>query len=184
MTIYHDLYITILVWYNFLAYSGSTKVSRMCSMPVDSCVESCIYRMAQIFDGGGKYWRIWRISSNSSIFSLSKFSILTADEFVAIRLHSKKNYISEAPSLENHNIQSSPSHTTNYRLTTCLHYWSRGNPSMHVLRCDILQYARTYPAATQKGVADFQLQCTCILRFSHYVAIRYVHIAKIKRRAQ
>ena len=37
-------------------------------------------------------------------------SLLTADEFVAIRLHSKINYISEAPSLENHNIQTSLSH--------------------------------------------------------------------------
>ena len=33
-----------------------------------------VYCTAQIFDGG-KYWRIWRISSNSSIFFLSKFSI-------------------------------------------------------------------------------------------------------------
>ena len=50
ITIYHDLHvyhnsdsITIVVGYNFLAYDGSTKVSRMCSMPVDLCVESCIY---------------------------------------------------------------------------------------------------------------------------------------------
>ena len=36
-----------VLWYhnhdsNFLAYDGSTKVSRICLMPVDSCVESCI----------------------------------------------------------------------------------------------------------------------------------------------
>ena len=50
---------------------------------------------------------------------------------------------------------------------------------MHVLRCDImcpLYYARTYPATTQKGVADlclYQLHAmhVHIKIFSLYVAI-------------
>ena len=43
---------------------------------------------------------------------------------------------------------------------------------MHVLQFDISYVSfniLAHPAATQKGVVDFQLQCTCMLRFSHYV---------------
>ena len=64
---------------------------------------------------GANFYEFDKLPAIRQYFSYQNFPcsyLLTADKFVAIQLQSKKNYItdSEAPSLENHNIQSSLSH--------------------------------------------------------------------------
>ena len=103
-----------------------------------------IYHMAQKIDGGNidEFPAIIVNVFPIKIFHLVSY-LATADKFVAIRLHSN----TEAPSLENHNIQSSLSYHNYLILIKVMLYASQFHASvnhivdhvegMHMLRCDI-----------------------------------------------
>ena len=147
----------------------------------------------------GNYWWIWQIS-NIQYFPYQNFPfsyLLTADEFVVIRLHPKVSSLALYTQLRCLDIEKlNKLHTWHKTRNVPWKNWDGSSKNSfftataqgaHVetnrgMRCDIIPpafcYACTYPVATQilwliyvYNTMHMQMHVHTTIRFSHYVAI-------------